>query len=356
MRRHLNGWSVVRTCVTALVLAGTFVSSAWAQPGQPSVRFNTDQSILLSYVPQSPIPSGGAFVDATYNGAPIPGTPFFIGSVTTVSSPPLSAGSYTVRVLWPDGSASPVRSFAIGLPEAPTIRLAAADLDTVVLAWDPPNIGPVANYDLEVTIVRTGQVVYATLGSVPDATFRNVPPGLYRLRLRAKNAYGTGPFSLPTADIEVGKIVTGGDLQVSLTWNTTVDLDLHLIEPDGGHVYWGRLIGKSARLDFDDANGFGPENILVPPGFAMPGFYQIYAVHNSQDAETTATIAVTLGANSGNPSTSIFTRRTRRAAPGTAILVATVNVVSGEIVEAVGTSGARTVAATLPVEAKGPPR
>ena len=61
-------------------------------------------------------------------------------------------------------------------------------------------------------------------------------------------------------------------------------------------------------------------------------------VHNSQDLETTSTIAITLGAYSGNPSTSIFTRRTRRAAADTAVLVATINVLTGEIVEMLGTA------------------
>ena len=356
MRLQMNGWSVFTTSATALVLLGGLASHALAQPGQPSVTFKADQSIVLSYVPLSPIPVGGALVDATFNGAPVPGSPFFIGQATTVTSPPLPAGTYTVQVVWSGSAVSAVTSFTIGPLGAPTIRMAAADRDTVVLGWDPPTSGPINYYELEVTVVRTGQVVNATFGNAPNATFRNVPPGLYRVRIRGVNAFGTGPYSLPSSNIAVGTIVAGGDLQVSLTWNTTVDMDLHLLEPDGGHVHWGRLIGRSARLDFDDTNGFGPENIVVPPGFALPGFYRVYVVHNSQDLETTATIAVTLGANSGNPSTSIFTRRTRRAAPGTAVLVATINVLTGEIVEMVGTTGARTANAAVLDEAKTPPQ
>ena len=356
MERPLKTRSAVRTSATVLVLAGTLASSAFAQPGQPSVAFNLDASVVVSYAPQSPVPASGAFIDATFNGVPIAGTPFFIGQATSVASLPLPQGTYTVQVLWA-GAASPVRAFAVGIPGAPTIRVAAADLDTAVLAWDPPSSGPIRNYELEVTVVRTGQVVNAVLGSAPGATFRNVPPGLYRVRVRGLNSFGVGPYSLSSADIAVGTVVAAGDLQVSLTWNTTVDMDLHLREPDNGHVYWGRMFGTSARLDFDDTNGFGPENIVAASGLVLPGFYQVYVVHNSQDLETTSTIAVTLGANSGNASTSIFTRRTRRAAPGTAVLVANINVKTGEIVEMLGTGAAdQPLDAALEVLPKGPPK
>ena len=340
MRDHVTTRWAARTCVAGLLLVAVAASSALAQPSQPSVVINADLSVVVGYVPLASMPPGGAYIDATYNGGPIPGAPFFIGHATSVQSGPLPLGNYSVRILWTDGTSSPVYSFTIGALGAPTIRVAGADKDTAVLAWDPPNSGPISNYELEVTVLRTGQVLTIALGSAPGATFRNVPPGLYRVRVRAHNQFGVGPYSAFSADFEVGTVVAGGDMQVALTWNTTVDMDLHLIEPDNTHVYWGNLFGRSARLDFDDANGFGPENIVVAPGLAFPGYYRVYVVHNSQDVETTSTIAITLGAGSANPSTSIFTRRTRRAAPGTAVLVATINVLTGEIVEMLGTAGA----------------
>jgi hypothetical protein len=340
MQRQVRVRSAVWTAAVTLVLLGAAAPGALAQPGQPSVVVNPDQSVVVSYAPVTPVPAGGAWIEAAYNGVPIPGMPFFIGTATTVVSPPLPAGSYLIRIVYATGEASPVLAFSIGLLGAPTIRVAAADLDSVVLAWDPPASGPITHYELEVTLPRTGQVVVFPVGAAPGATFRNVPPGLYRVRVRAVNTLGPGPYSAPSGDIQVGTVVAGGDLQIALTWNSAVDMDLHVREPDGGHVYWNRLVGRSARLDFDDVDGFGPENIIVAPGLALPGFYSVFIVHNSRDLETTSTIAITLGAASSNPSTSIFTRRTRRAAPGTAVLVATINVLTGEIVEALGTAPA----------------
>ena len=132
MQRHMWARSVVKTCATVFVLVGALASSALAQPGQPSVAFRSDLSVVVSYVPLSPVPAGGAFVDATFNDAPIPGTPFAIGQATTVASAPLPFGNYTVRIVWAGGAASPPYSFTLGALGAPTIRVAAADLDTVV--------------------------------------------------------------------------------------------------------------------------------------------------------------------------------------------------------------------------------
>lgn len=40
--------------------------------------------------------------------------------------------------------------------------------------------------------------------------------------------------------------VGSGDVQVSVAWNTTADLDLHVVDPSGEEVYWGP--GKPRRV------------------------------------------------------------------------------------------------------------
>jgi hypothetical protein len=73
--------------------------------------------------------------------------------------------------------------------------------------------------------------------------------------------------------------------------------------------------------------------MFVAAGRALPGMYTIYLTHTSRSLETTSTVTVTLGANTDFAKTLIFTRRSRQANAGTAILVATVNVRTGEVVE-----------------------
>lgn len=88
-----------------------------------------------------------------------------------------------------------------------------------------------------------------------------------------------------------------GDLQVTLTWDTDFsDVDLYVQEPDGTWVYYGNPVGPTATLDADDTEGFGPENIFVPPGGAANGTYStaidMYDL-DGIDTDTNCTIRVT---------------------------------------------------------------
>lgn len=67
-----------------------------------------------------------------------------------------------------------------------------------------------------------------------------------------------------------------GDVQVTLTWNNTADLDLWVTDPYGETIYYGNPYSASGgQLDVDDRDGFGPENIYWPPGGAPQGNYTV---------------------------------------------------------------------------------
>ncbi len=88
-----------------------------------------------------------------------------------------------------------------------------------------------------------------------------------------------------------------GDLQVTLTWDTdSSDVDLYVLEPDGTWVYYANENGPTASLDADDTDGFGPENIFVPPGNAVNGTYSaaidMFSLHGIT-TDTNCTIRVT---------------------------------------------------------------
>jgi len=58
-------------------------------------------------------------------------------------------------------------------------------------------------------------------------------------------------------------MVGSGPITVTLTWGDQPDVDLHVYEPDGSHVYYAALQGRSGYLDYDDVTSWGPEHYYV---------------------------------------------------------------------------------------------
>lgn len=74
-----------------------------------------------------------------------------------------------------------------------------------------------------------------------------------------------------------------GDVQVTLRWNSSVDLDLHVTEPNGEETYYGdRSSSTGGELDVDANAGCGGdppvENIFWPEGSAPSGTYTVEVV------------------------------------------------------------------------------
>ncbi|MCY1260277.1 hypothetical protein D9M68_202680 [compost metagenome] len=65
-------------------------------------------------------------------------------------------------------------------------------------------------------------------------------------------------------------------LRVLLSWDSdNTDLDLHLVTPDGGHVWYGdRSLANGTALDVDVTTGYGPEIIASPS--PLKGQYLVY--------------------------------------------------------------------------------
>ncbi|CAH0263386.1 DUF2135 domain-containing protein [Pseudomonas corrugata] len=69
---------------------------------------------------------------------------------------------------------------------------------------------------------------------------------------------------------------TPAKLRVLLTWDSDgTDLDLHVITPDGAHIWYGdRVAPNGAVLDVDVTTGYGPEIFAMPA--PIKGQYQVY--------------------------------------------------------------------------------
>jgi len=124
-------------------------------------------------------------------------------------------------------------------------------------------------YLVPVGSISSGQVVL-TLGGLPPALDFQVAFAV----AAADGVYG------PYSTINVSAIkAAGGDIQVSVTWNSDADVDLHVVEPGGAEIYYGApTSGNGGELDIDanaacSVSGLTQENIGWPAGAAPPGSY-----------------------------------------------------------------------------------
>ncbi len=91
-----------------------------------------------------------------------------------------------------------------------------------------------------------------------------------------------------------------GDVQITLTWDNTADLDLHVIDPNNEEIYWSHSYSASGgALDVDDIDGYGPENIFWLSNTAPSGTYKVYVHHyvwSQADYPQTANFTVLVNA------------------------------------------------------------
>lgn len=71
------------------------------------------------------------------------------------------------------------------------------------------------------------------------------------------------------------QIAQSGIITVTLTWGDQPDVDLHVMEPNGMHVYYPNLQGISGYLDLDDVTSHGPEHYFVSCDTLEEGIYTV---------------------------------------------------------------------------------
>jgi hypothetical protein len=89
-------------------------------------------------------------------------------------------------------------------------------------------------------------------------------------------------------DVEMEVVQSGqGDVKITLSFDRTHDLDLHVIEPNGEEIsFENNSSATGGTLDLDSGSNCQPspansENIFWPPGGAPTGEYRV-TVHNYQ--------------------------------------------------------------------------
>ena len=89
-----------------------------------------------------------------------------------------------------------------------------------------------------------------------------------------------------------------GPFTVTLTWGAQPDVDLHIFEPNGTHVYYGAPSGTAGYLDVDDVTSFGPEHYYSDCTRIITGEYRIGVNYYSGRSPEVATVLIQAGTNS----------------------------------------------------------
>lgn len=116
----------------------------------------------------------------------------------------------------------------------------------------------------------------------------NANPGNLMFSYAVADAQGVGAYAQQQVRfLQVGT----GDIQISASWTDSADVDLHVIDPNGEHVYFGhRDAASGGTLDLDAnaacgrntfTDGSPPafvsnENIVWGTGEAIPGTYKVF--------------------------------------------------------------------------------
>lgn len=115
-------------------------------------------------------------------------------------------------------------------------------------------------------------------------------------------------------DAKGGK--TQSRLRVVLSWDSPgTDLDLHVVSPDGQHVFYGeRQVANGGALDVDVTTGFGPEIFASPA--PLKGTYHVYVNYYGSGENrgvTLAQVAIITNENTVHEKQQVFRVPMRRA-------------------------------------------
>lgn len=134
---------------------------------------------------------------------------------------------------------------------------------------------------------------------------QEIPKNSFDVRLAG--ALG-GPFgAVQESAVSVISVGTG-DVQINITWDSRADVDLHVVDPSGGEIYWASKTSTTGgQLDLDSNAGCGSdgpraENIFWASGLVAPhGDYLVRADYWSNCGEVRTNYVVTVNAKGRAP-------------------------------------------------------
>lgn len=101
------------------------------------------------------------------------------------------------------------------------------------------------------------------------------------------------------------KDTNDGPITATMTWADYGDVDLHITEPSGAHVYYSEQIGAMGDLDMDNRYGFGPEHYYTSCLKELTTGDYIFGA-NYYDGILAQTATISIKTASGTQTTSVI--------------------------------------------------
>jgi hypothetical protein len=150
-------------------------------------------------------------------------------------------------------------------------------------------VGASSYYDVEISNpgnATSGQV------TLPVGLPTNLDAGFFELAYRLYDNSGL-VSNVGSLYVDVKRLGTGA-LQVSLSWNTATDQDLHIIDPSGTEIYYANSFSSTGgELDYDNTSGFGPENVFWETNAPDGGYSVFVDDYENNGAISTCFITIT---------------------------------------------------------------
>jgi hypothetical protein len=229
-----------RRALAATLIGAALLGASWACAG---VRVTDAQPKIQDFINRVTTLDGSVVATLVTGNAPAAGSP-----AVTVYAPPavIVGGSGQVTVI------------------------AADSVQKVIIAME--NVSNYYELTLPATVAQT-PLLFIVNQQMPLGTFK-----LFIKYGAVTGSKGVGQYSvLQTNVIQVGT----GDIQVSVSWDSVTDIDLHVVDPNGDEVYYGQdSVASGGRLDLDsnaacNADYKNNENITWPSGKGLAGSYTV---------------------------------------------------------------------------------
>lgn len=210
------------------------------------------------------------------------------------------------------------------------------DVEGQLLPTEPPapGAGPAVTVPTNADGITGGSTALDLAGTAPFRTVAVFVPGAdghYLVTLPGDLTTAISVITIsglvPTADFQVQYAVAGvdgewgprqamdvhaitaagGDIQVSVTWNTEADVDLHVVDPGGSEIYYGsRTSASGGELDIDanaacSTSNLRQENVGWKSGTAPSGTYHVRVDYWSSCGATQTDYIVTVNLRPGTP-------------------------------------------------------